>query len=233
MLVRNAAVRRINGEPLQYIIGNVDFMGLSISVGSGVLIPRPETELLVEEAVKRIQDKWIGERGKTALSLLDLCTGSGCIAISLAKRFPEAVVVGADLSLAALIYAQRNATENSIGNIRFLEGDLFDPVAGRLFHCITANPPYVRTEEIQELQREVREHEPLNALDGGIDGLDYYRHILSESPKYLERDGLLIMELGYDQADAVSGLAHDSGFRNIECIPDYAGIRRIFFAIRT
>lgn len=233
ILIRNAALRRSNGEPFQYIVGNVDFMGLSIAVGPGVLIPRPETELLVEEAIKSIQDSWIGKREKAVLGMLDLCTGSGCVALSLAKHFPEAVVVGTDISPAALVYARRNAALNSIGSASFLEGDLFGPVAGRLFQCITANPPYVRSDEIPELQREVREHEPLNALNGGIDGMDYYRRILAEAPGYLEAGGLLIMELGYDQADEISGIAYEAGFSDIECIADYSGIRRIFCAERT
>lgn len=241
--------RRIAGEPLHYIVGSLTFMNLRVMVGPGVLIPRPETELLVEEAIRRIRSGKSEERGSetgrpelesgnrkpenasSRHSILDLCTGSGCIALSLAHAFPDADVSGVDISPQALAYAGRNAEYNAIRNVRFLEGDLFGPVQGRRFSCITANPPYIRTADIGRLQVEIRAHEPLGALDGGPDGLEYYRRILAEAPRYLEPGGLLIMELGYDQSDEISALAAARGFRDIRCVPDYAGIPRVFLGL--
>lgn len=260
--------RRIAGEPLHYIIGSLTFMNLRVTVGPGVLIPRPETELLVEEAIKRIKSGQSEDRNSEArklegsktelseyqsgirkpennssritdyalpfsdhssrFSILDLCTGSGCIALSLAHAFPEADVCGVDVSPQALAYARKNAEDNAIRNVRFVEGNLFGPVTGQKFACITANPPYIRTTDIEYLQIEIRAHEPLAALDGGADGLDCYRRILADAPRYLESGGLLIMELGHDQADEIAVLAAARGFRDMRCIYDYAGIPRIF-----
>lgn len=255
--VRKSADRRSAGEPLHYIVGFVEFMGLHISVGPGVLIPRPETELLVEETIKIIKSgksevgsqksddnsshithhsspsfghSSICNHQSSGITILDLCTGSGCIALSVAQAVPDARVWGVDISPQALTYARSNAQANGIDNITFLEGDLFNPVSGKRFHCITANPPYIRAAEIGGLQVEIREHEPPGALDGGPDGLEYYRRICAAAPLYLQPGGMLIMELGYDQADEVSLLATASGLSDIQCLPDYAGIRRIFFA---
>jgi len=221
------AARRVKGEPLQYIIGHVEFFGLKINVGKGVLIPRPETELLVEKTIKLLADSPI-HRFTGPLLILDLCTGSGCIALALAKHFPEAVVVGTDSSKAAIEYSVRNAEENNILNVSFIKGDLFDAVKGIGFDLIVSNPPYVRREEIETLQREVKDYEPLEALDGGPDGLDFYRRIFKEAPGYLKENGLLILEIGYDQADDINKLAINSGFGDISFIKDYAGIDRIF-----
>lgn len=225
--IESYAVRRCAGEPIHYIIGYMEFMELHISVGPGVLIPRPETELLVEETIRRIQGG-AGGRIQERLAILDLCTGSGCIALSLAKAFPEATVFGVDISPSALNYARKNAADNAVENITFVEGDLFAPFDGQAFSCITANPPYIRASDVGNLQIEIRAYEPLSALVGGDDGLDFYRRILAEAPQHLPPDGLLIMELGYDQADAVGELAHANGFSDILCIPDYAGIGRVF-----
>lgn len=273
--IEQQTARRIAGEPLHYIIGSLTFMNLRVTVGPGVLIPRPETELLVEEAIKGIKSgKWevrsqkSEERSSEArkfgsseterpelesgirnpennsslfthyalpfsnhssrFSILDLCTGSGCIALSLAHAFPEADVCGVDVSPQALAYARRNAEYNAIRNVRFVEGDLFGPVMGQKFACITANPPYIRTMDIEHLQIEIRAHEPLAALDGGPDGLACYRRILAEAAVHLDSGGMLIMELGHDQADEITTLAAAHGFDDIRCIPDYAGVPRIF-----
>lgn len=262
--IEQYAARRVAGEPLHYIIGSLEFMGLRIAVGPGVLIPRPETELLVEATIRSITSgKWNvrgqkpeersseGRKGGSAeaerpesesgirnpennssrFSILDLCTGSGCIALALAQAFPDATVWGVDISPQALAYARKNAGDNAIANVMFVEGDLFSPFAGKKFACITANPPYIKASDINHLQVEIRAHEPLNALDGGLDGLDCYRRILAGALHYLEPGGLLVMELGHDQADEVSLLAESHGFGDIRCIPDYAGIRRIFTGI--
>ncbi|OGW19932.1 MAG: protein-(glutamine-N5) methyltransferase, release factor-specific [Nitrospirae bacterium GWC2_46_6] len=238
------AARRAQGEPLQYIIGHVEFYGLKINVGPGVLIPRPETELLVEETIKLITPLL-----HHSITILDLCTGSGCIAIALAKHFPDAVVYGIDASNIAMEYAIKNAAENDIRNVRFIKGDLFriswdspestTPIGVRnsgtvpmftvhCFDCIVSNPPYIRKGDIPNLQREVKDHEPLEALDGGEDGLDFYRKIAENAPKFLKENGIIILEIGHDQAEDVNEIAVSYGIKNISFIKDYAGIRRIF-----
>lgn len=224
--IDSLAERRAQGEPLQYLIGYVEFFGLKIHVGRGVLIPRPETELLVEETMKVVGS--LQQAGSNRMNILDLCTGSGCITLALAKHFPQATVYGTDRSEAAMVYATQNAKENGIGNVQFKLGDLFEPVKGMVFDCIVSNPPYVRREEIRTLQREVKDYEPLEALDGGKDGLDFYRRILKDAPRYLKRGGAVLLEIGYDQAEGVREIASRNGLANISFIKDYAGIKRIF-----
>jgi release factor glutamine methyltransferase len=234
------AARRLKGEPFHYIVGTLQFMDISVAVGPGVLIPRPETELLVEEAIRLLKQydrnrraardllTAEGDQPSDSITILDLCTGSGCIALSLAKAFSDASVWGVDLSPRALDYAKKNAQINAISNVTFLQGDLFTPVTGCRFHCITANPPYIKSEDISRLQVEIRCHEPIHALDGGLDGLDYYRKIVTSALDYLLPDGMLIMELGAGQADEVMTLARQCGFKKSICKADYAGIPRIF-----
>ena len=229
--IDSLANRRIHGEPIQYIIGHVDFWGLRIHVGKGVLIPRPETELLVEETIRlmRMIDRCMGEAVpcRVGLSILDLCTGSGCIALALAKEFPQAVVSGIDRSAEALAYASRNAEDNEIGNVSFIEGDLFGPLRrDASFNCIISNPPYIRRSDIPGLQKEIG-YEPIDALDGGEDGLDFYRRILDKAQRYLKKDGLVILEIGFGQADDIHRLAVSQGFKDIRFVKDYAGIDRI------
>ena len=232
--------RRAAGEPLQYIIGHVDFLGLEIRVGKGVLIPRPDTEMLVEEAIRTVNSKMLNvkssEEKPSAFNLqpsaiLDLCTGSGCIALALAKEFPAAKVYATDISAKAIKYARDNADQNGIRNVTFLKGSLFTPVEEHMsFDLITANPPYVRTTEISGLQREVREWEPLRALDGGEDGLDFYRKIFSKAIGYLKEGGWIFFELGFGQSVAVAEIAGRAGLKNIELIKDLAGIDRVLKA---
>lgn len=220
------AKRRISGEPMQYILGYVEFYGLTIHVGPGVLIPRPETELLVEQVIKdRTQKSEVKEQGK--MDILDLCTGSGCIALALANNFPHAQVYGVDRSDAALKYATKNAAANSINNVRFLPGDLYSPVKGMRFDLIVSNPPYIPKDDIHTLQKEITDHEPMLALDGGVDGLDFYRSILAEASQYLNVGGMVVLEIGIDQAKDIKQLAEDAGFCNIRFIKDYSGIERI------
>lgn len=220
------AARRASGEPMQYILGHVEFYGLTIHVGPGVLIPRPETELLVEQVIKdRAQKTEHREHGK--LDILDLCTGSGCIALALANNFAQAQVYGVDRSDAALKYALKNAAANRINNIRFFSGDLYAPVEGMRFDLIVSNPPYIPKDDIHSLQKEIRDHEPVAALDGGIDGLDFYRRILAEAPQYLNAGGMVVLEIGIDQAKGIKQLAEDAGFGDIRFIKDYLGIERI------
>lgn len=238
--VKRLLQRRAKGEPVQYIIGYIEFFGLPMRVGKGVLIPRPETELLVEEVIKTVKSKALCVNSaetevlpitRYALrTFLDLCTGSGCIALALAKEFPDAEVIGTDLSKEALAYAKKNAKENSIKNIRFLQGSLFEPVKGKKFDIITANPPYIKNNEIDTLQREIRDWEPNAALDGGEDGLDFYRAILSSAGRHLNPGGYIFLELGYDQAGEVQGFAKKEGFGDISVINDYGNIGRILKA---
>jgi release factor glutamine methyltransferase len=232
--------RRANGEPIQYIIGHVDFYGMKINVGRGVLIPRPETELLVEEAIKAISNQQSAiSKEKLSfccrltadgckLHILDLCTGSGCIAIAIAKHFPDADVYGVDKSDTAIQYATRNATENNVRNVHFIKGDLFEPVGKMAFDCIVSNPPYIKTDDIQNLQREIKDYEPVDALNGGEDGLDFYRRIFGNAHKFLKENGIIILEIGHDQADDMEKIAMNAGFKNVTFIKDYAGIKRIF-----
>ena len=230
--------RRAAGEPLQYIVGHVEFLGLEIRVGKGVLIPRPETEILVEETIKTLKGKALSvkrsEKSPSAFSpqhqtFLDLCTGTGCIALVMAREFPDAQVYATDVSAKAIRYARDNADCNGILNVTFLKGSLFTPVAEHIssFDLITANPPYIRTSDITGLQREVREWEPLRALDGGEDGLYFYRKILSKALVFLKESGWIFFELGFGQSEAVAEIAAHAGFKNIELIKDFSGIDRV------
>jgi len=234
--------RRIKREPLQYILGHMEFYGLKIRIGSGVLIPRPETELLAEEAIKTLRvnppSPPFSKGGMGGFEILDLCTGSGCLALALAKEFPEAQVYGTDTSETAIGYAKENEKLNGIKNVSFMKGSLFYPIKKNLksqisnlkFDLIISNPPYIRRNDIKSLQPEVKDWEPLEALDGGEDGLDYYRAIIPEAKNYLKEGGCLMFELGNNQADAVRKMAGDAGFINISVIKDYAAIERIFIA---
>lgn len=224
--------RRAAREPLQYILGYTEFHGLKIKVGPGVLIPRPETELLVEEAVKIIKSK------QSKLKILDLCAGSGCIALALAREFPDAEVYGTDNSEAAIRYAEENAGINDINNVEFLRGSLFEPfeklsVPGQSSFkagLIISNPPYIKRDEIGNLQPEITDWEPGEALDGGEDGLDYYRMLIPEARNYLNENGYLVLEIGIGQSDEVKWMAEEAGFQDIIVISDYSGIERILIA---
>ncbi len=238
MKISEVLERRRGREPIQYVIGSVDFCGFKIRVGPGVLVPRPETELIVEEAIKTVESlrpKIPGESLQDSglpiadreLRILDLCTGSGCLALALAGEFPNSRVFGTDISGIALEYATSNAEMNEITNTTFREGDLFEPFCGLRFDLIVSNPPYVRRSEIGHLAPEVRTWEPVTALDGGDDGLQFYRRILSQVLDYLSNEGSLIIELGQGQAASVLKIAEDAGLRMISLTRDYAGIERV------
>jgi release factor glutamine methyltransferase len=213
--------RRANREPLQYIIGHVEFCGLKIKVGPGVLIPRPETELIVEEVIKQFTVH--GSR----FTVLDLCTGSGCLALALARHIPSSDVYAVDISEKALEYARENARFNGIANVKFLKGNLFEAVKGMRFDIIVSNPPYVKRSDINNLQPEIREWEPLDALDGGEDGLRFYRNIFPLCRKYLKSNGYIVLETGDGESTDVVKIAGHSGLRCLSVVRDYSGIERI------
>lgn len=215
-------IRRLSGEPLAYLTGSVEFYGLRIRTGKGVLIPRPETEILVEESLKLL-----GSLGVDFPDVLDLCTGTGCVAIAVARNYPDAHLTGTDISETAISYARDNAIESGVGNVQFLPGDLFEPVRGRKFHLLLSNPPYVRTGDFTDMQREVTNHEPLQALSGGEDGLDLYRRILHGVSPHLVDEGFLALEIGAGQSEAVLALALKNGLREVAVIKDLAGIERV------
>lgn len=236
--LRKVLERREVREPIQYIIGHVDFYGLTIKVGPGVLIPRPETELIVEEVIRTVKSRQselitqqLKDSGqsttKRRLKVLDLCTGSGCLALAMAKEFPEAYVVGTDISETALEYARENAQMNGIGNVIFLKGNLFEPLEGMRFDIVVSNPPYIRRANMESLQREIGEWEPMEALDGGEDGLRFYREILDGSRGYMESDGFIVMEMGDGESGDVAAMAKILGFKNISVRQDYSAMERM------
>jgi release factor glutamine methyltransferase len=230
--------RRRRREPVQYIIGHTDFYGLTIKVGPGVLIPRPETEIVVEEVIETVKGRQskvfrqsLRDQGQSTtergLKILDLCTGSGCLALALAKEFPKANVIGTDISEAALGYARQNSQINGIKNVTFLKGSLFEPLEGMQFDIVVSNPPYIRRNELEGLQREISEWEPMEALDGGEDGLRFYREVLLGSRGYMKEDGFIVMEMGDGESGDVAAMARNLGFRNISVCKDYSAMERV------
>jgi release factor glutamine methyltransferase len=226
--------RRLEGEPVQYVTGTKEFWSLPLRVSPAVLIPRPETELLVEAFLDFLRKRRLEE---TCPSIIDLGTGSGAIAIALARELSLATVVAADLSLAALQLARENARKHQVAErIHFVCSDLFSGIrmAGAGFDAVVANPPYVRHSEFDLLPREIRNHEPREALDGGPDGLAAIRLIIQQAPAFLNRSGVLVLEIGAGQAEQVSDLILLSGrYQSHRFIPDYSGIDRVLVAERT
>lgn len=216
--IKEIIKRRAVGEPLQYILGYTEFDGYKIAVNPAVLIPRPETELLVEEALGFIK---AGDR------VLDLCTGSGAIAVAVAKQ-SGAEIFGCDISADAIEVARKNAAVNEV-SAEFFESDLFDNVEGK-FDIIISNPPYIKTAEIETLQKEVKDFEPNTALDGGEDGLDFYRAIVRGAKEHLKDSGRLFLEIGEGQADAVKTILEEAGFTVTAVKKDYENIDRIVSA---
>ena len=208
--------KRAEHVPLQYIIGEQEFMGLKFKVNSNVLIPRQDTETLVEEALRV---------AKPGMRVLDLCTGSGCIIISLAKNVADISCTGSDISKQALLVAKETAKANEV-EVEWERSDLFENISGT-FDLIVSNPPYIPTGEIPGLMPEVRDFEPVDALDGKEDGLYFYRIITEKSPEYLTSDGYLYFEIGYDQGEAVSAMMRQCGYTQVEVIKDLAGNDRV------
>ncbi|WP_298268931.1 peptide chain release factor N(5)-glutamine methyltransferase [Geobacter sp.] len=215
--IRGLVARRAKREPLQYILGSQEFFGLDFEVTPAVLIPRHDTEAVVEEALKR---------APAAGSILDIGAGSGCIAVALAKNLPDARVWGVEQSPAALALAQRNVERHGV-RVTLFEGSLFEPFGDQRFDLIVSNPPYIPTADLETLQPEVREYEPRAALDGGADGLDFYRIIIPAAPEHLNPGGWLLVELGIGQAEAVLGMFGRAGFGDCFTARDPNGIDRV------
>lgn len=216
--VREMVARRARREPLQYILGSQEFMGYELEVCPGVLIPRDDTGTLVEAALKRCSG---------AKRILDIGVGSGCITVALAGSLPDAEITGVDKSGEALALAEKNAKRNGVV-ISLLAGSLFEPVHGRKFDLIVSNPPYIPSADIATLQPEVRDFEPMEALDGGPDGLYFYRTIIPAAPEYLNGGGWLMFEVGINQAPQVLGLFEDTGcYGELFTARDAYGIERV------
>lgn len=216
---RDLLQKRGSHIPLQHLTGTCDFMGLTFQVNDQVLIPRQDTETLVESALSRLKE---GDRA------LDLCTGSGCIILSLEKLGPGIRGLGADISAAALAVAKRN--RDSLGlESDFCISDLFEGIEG-VFDIIVSNPPYIASGKIPGLMEEVRGFEPLLALDGGADGLDFYRRIIKDARDFLKPGGWLGLEIGYDQREAVEELLRRQGFTKTETLQDLSGLDRTVWA---
>lgn len=222
--------RRASHIPLQHITGVQEFMGLSFKVNEHTLIPRQDTEILVEEAMCHLSD---------GMRVLDMCTGSGCILLSLLKYSNECEGIGIDISGDALAVARENAKRLKLDAV-FLEGDLFAPLADftsdrttdRLFDMIVSNPPYIETAVIDTLMPEVREHEPVLALDGMEDGLHFYRRIVSEAPAHMRKGAYLFFEIGCEQGEAVKALMQEGGFEQTAILKDYAGLDRVVYGVK-
>jgi release factor glutamine methyltransferase len=229
--------RRASGEPLQYIVAHQEFWGLEFEVTPAVLIPRPETEHLIEVALDRFADK-----KNAPLRIADIGTGSGCIAVTLAKEFSSANITATDISPAALEVAKRNAASHNLAShIEFREADLLSfafhqsPVTShhsQLFDLIVSNPPYIATSESAELQREVRDHEPAQALFAGPTGTEIYERLIDQAAFALKAGGILAMELGYGAAERVKNMFDAGTWRNLSITNDLSGIPRVITSER-
>lgn len=227
--------KRIDKIPLQYITKHQEFMGMDFMVKEGVLIPRPETEILVDEVIKRLKNYKYSDN----LKVVDLGTGTGIIATCIAKFIEDIIIYATDISKKSLQVALKNAKKhNCEGKIIFLQGDLFEPFIGRIeknsLDGIISNPPYIDSYNFKLLPPEIKDNEPKIALFGGIDGLDYYRKIIKKSPYYLKTSGFIALEVGINQSKIVEELIikENSFNQDIEVINDYLGIERVVIAYR-
>lgn len=216
-MYQNSIATRKNRIPLQHITGEQEFMGLTFRVNEKVLIPRQDTEILVEEALRFLKD---GDR------ILDVCTGSGCILLSLLHYSNECHGVGVDLSEDALAIAKENG-ERLEEEAEWVCSDMLKALPKQTFELIVSNPPYIPTQVIPTLMEEVKSHEPYMALDGKEDGLYFYRKLVEQCPDYLAKEGMLLVEIGYDQAEAVSKLFSEAGFTDVTVMKDLAGLDRV------
>ena len=254
-LLNQMLMKRAENVPMQYLVGETEFMSLSFVVSPDVLIPRQDTEILVEKCIETMnsimetrlkqeenknavikingndknsdKDICIGHKSRR-VTVLDMCTGSGCIAVSMAHYFPDCSVVACDVSEDALRIAGINIRRNGVqGSVTLHHGNLFEALDDeKRFDLIVSNPPYIETSVISELQNEVKDYEPGIALDGGQDGLDFYRRIVAEAPEYLNDKGILAFEIGYNQAESVSNVMK-SKFQNIRVYKDISGNDRV------
>lgn len=209
---------RATRKPLQYITGAQEFFGLEFVVNENVLIPRQDTEILIEKAVDLIKD--------ADYKVLDMCTGSGCIAITIGKNCKNTIVTGVDISEGAIKVSQENKIKLSADNVNFIQSNLFENIDDK-YNVIVSNPPYIESEVIDTLMPEVREFEPMLALDGEADGLRFYREITRESLKYILPNGYLIYEIGYNQGESVSEIMKENGYTSVKVIKDLAGLDRV------
>lgn len=218
--------KRKSGYPFQYIKKEANFMGLDFYVEEGVLIPRSDTELLVEYLLD-----YIDRIDKKDIKLLDLGIGSGAIVLSTAYFKPYIKAYGIDIEDKPIEVTKKNIERLKLKNVKLLQGNLFEPLESQeyynFFDIITSNPPYIDTKVIEGLQKEVKDYEPMVALDGGEDGLDFYREIIKDAGRFLKTDGLLILEIGYDQGERVSKLLSKEGFKNIELLKDIQNLDRV------
>lgn len=230
----NYIAKRAEHIPLQHLTGSQEFMGLSFLVNDNVLIPRQDTEILVEEVMRHLHD---------GMNILDVCTGSGCILLSLLHYSNDCKGVGLDISEKALETARQNKERLGL-DAEFLESDLFGALEGNpglnslqvadgqddiKFDIIVSNPPYIETQVVETLSKEVKDHEPRQALDGGVDGLDFYKKIAKQAGRYLNRGGMLFFEIGYNQGEAVKQILEEHGYREIQLKKDFAGLDRVVF----
>jgi release factor glutamine methyltransferase len=242
---RTAVKQAAAGQPIAYLTGVKEFFALTFEVTPDVLIPRPETEILVERLVHLARHGGLGLASLSGAApqqsdaapparVLDLCTGSGCIAVALAKHLPQTAIAASDISAAALAVAQRNATRHAVADrITFASGDLFAPWDGAApFDALVSNPPYIAETEWATLPRNVREHEPRAALAGGPDGLDVIRRIIAEAPRHLAAGGHLLLEIGHTQAPLVTALLDGPEWRDIVTYRDGGGHQRVIHARR-
>ena len=219
--------RVAGGEPMQYVMGEAYFMGHRFSVNPDVLIPRPETEVLCEMAIRELSAY------DRATSVLDLCTGSGALAVSIALAVEKAHLTASDISTGALTTAQANASALSVSSrIDFIKSNLFDELTGRTYDMIVTNPPYIKTSELANLPSEVRDHEPEVALDGGTDGFDFYNRIVNEASSFLACGGTILAETGCDQGLQVKAAFEAAGFSEVSISKDLAGRDRIVRAVK-
>lgn len=221
--LRTLFERRVGGEPVQYLIGTEGFMRLEFMVTPSVLIPRPDTELLVEKILELIDNS-------KDVHILDIGTGSGAISISLAYYLKHAHVDTVDISEEATAVARQNAVQNQVEDrVHFFNGDLFDPLeADSKYDVIVSNPPYIPTADIEALQVEVAVHEPRLALDGGLDGYDFYRRIIAKAPLHLKESGMLAFETGHDQAQSIQDMMiHSGSYRDVTIYKDLNDIERV------
>lgn len=223
--------KRSTGYPMAYILNEKEFMGLDLYIEEGVLIPRPDTEILVEYVIDYIENNYRG----TEINVLDVGIGSGAISLSIGNYCPNTRVYGMDIGYTPIKVSNINKEKLGLANVSFHQGDLFHAIKqlGLEGNCeiVISNPPYIPKDHIKTLQKDVVEYEPLLALDGGLDGLDFYRRITVEAKKYLVKGGLLIYEIGYDQGAALTNIMSEEGYKDIKIIKDLQGLDRVVLGV--